>query len=88
MTGEPRRATVTARTDAECYRLDKKSFEHIIQSRPELAEVLAHILTTRNKQLMEIKTAPEPENPEQQKARLLASIRNFFRLDSSGPGRK
>lgn len=88
MTGEPRRATVTARTDAECYRLDKKSFEHIMQSRPELAEVFAHILTTRNKQLMEVKTAPEPENPEQQKARLLANIRKFFRLDSGGPSRK
>ena len=82
MTGEPRRATVTARTDAECYRLDKKSFEHIMQSRPELADLFAHILTERSKQLVAVQNNKPPENQEQQKARILASIRNFFGLDS------
>lgn len=88
MTGEPRRATVTARTDAECYRLDKKSFEHIMQSRPELAELFAHILTERNKQLVAVQNDKPPENHEQQKARILASIRHFFRLDNGDAGRK
>lgn len=81
MTGEPRRATVTARKDAECYRLDKKSFEHIMQSRPELAELFAHILTERNKQLVAVQNNKVPENHEQQKARILASIKKFFGLN-------
>lgn len=82
MTGEPRRATVTARTDAECYRLDKKGFEHIIQSRPELADFFAHILSERNRQLIAVQNDKTPENHEQQKARILASIRKFFGLDT------
>ncbi len=82
MTGEARRATVTARTDAECYRLDKPGFEHIVQSRPELAEVFAHILTERNQQLVAIQKNQAPENHDQQKARILASIKHFFHLDN------
>jgi small-conductance mechanosensitive channel/CRP-like cAMP-binding protein len=82
MTGEARRATVTARTDAECYRLDKKSFEHIVQSRPELADVFAHILTERNKQLVAVQNDSPSVNHEEQKARILASIKKFFRLDN------
>ena len=34
MTGEPRRATVVARTDVECYRLDKEGFESVMRARP------------------------------------------------------
>ncbi|MDI1300573.1 MAG: mechanosensitive ion channel family protein [bacterium] len=83
MTGEPRRATVSARTDAECYRIDKKSFEHIMQSRPELAEVFANILTERNRQLVAVQQEKQPVDQAQQHARLLASIRNFFRLENS-----
>jgi CRP-like cAMP-binding protein len=30
MTGEPRRATVIAKTDVECYRIDKDSFEKMV----------------------------------------------------------
>lgn len=82
MTGEPRRATVTARSDAECYRLDKKSFEHIMQSRPELADFFAHILAERNQQLIAVQHDKAPDNHEQQKAQILASIKKFFRLDN------
>lgn len=81
MTGEPRRATVTARTDAECYRIDKQSFEKIMQSRPELAEDFAQILTERDKQLVAVKQERIAVDHEQQQARLLASIRKFFRLE-------
>jgi small-conductance mechanosensitive channel/CRP-like cAMP-binding protein len=83
MTGEPRRATVTARTDAECYRIDKKSFEKIMQSRPELAEAFAQILTERDKQLVAVKQERISVDHAQQQARLLASIRKFFRLEHS-----
>jgi small-conductance mechanosensitive channel/CRP-like cAMP-binding protein len=81
MTGEPRRATVTARTDAECYRIDKSSFEGIMQSRPGLAEEFARILMERNRQLVAVAQEKQPADHAQQHARLLASIRRFFRLD-------
>ncbi|MDP2229163.1 MAG: mechanosensitive ion channel family protein [Moraxellaceae bacterium] len=82
MTGEPRRATVTARTDAECYRLEKSAFERIIHSRPELAEEFAHMLTERNQQLVVVQQGTSAQSPAQQKAQLLANIRKFFRLDN------
>lgn len=81
MTGQPRRATVSAHTDAECYRIDKKYFEQIMQSRPELAEDFALVLTERNKQLVEVQNTKTPIDHDQQHANLLASIKNFFRLE-------
>lgn len=83
MTGEPRRATVTARSDAECYRIDKTSFEHIMQSRPELAEEFAHTLMERNQQLVAVQQQKQPMNHAQQREKILASIRKFFRLELS-----
>lgn len=82
MTGEPRRTTVTARTDSACYRIDKKNFESIIRSRPELAEVLATTIAERNNQLeaLQQQNSQKATNNEQHKQRLLDSIRQFFRL--------
>ncbi len=83
MTGEPRRATVTAHSDAECYRIDKKNFEYIMQSRPELADAFAAILTERNRQLVAVQQEVQPVDHEHQKEKLLASIRKFFRLENA-----
>jgi small-conductance mechanosensitive channel/CRP-like cAMP-binding protein len=82
MTGAPRRATVTARTDAECYRIDKASFEGIMQSRPELAEQFANILMERNKELVAVQQEEAPMDHAQQRDRILSGIRRFFRLDN------
>jgi small-conductance mechanosensitive channel/CRP-like cAMP-binding protein len=80
MTGEPRRATVTARTDAECYRIDKANFQGIMQARPELAEQFANILTERNKGLVAVQNEAGQVDHQQQRDRILASIRRFFLL--------
>ncbi len=80
MTGEPRRATVIARTEVECYRIDKTNFEHIMHSRPELAEEFARILAERSQQLMAVQQGANSH--EQHQARILDGIRRFFRLDS------
>ena len=45
--GQPRVATVVAVDDALCYRLDKRGFDAIIRSRPQLAETFATILAER-----------------------------------------
>ncbi len=79
MTGEPRRATVIAKTDVECYRIDKDSFEQIIHSRPELAVEFAHILSERNMQLVAVQQGIA-ENHDQHQARILDGIKRFFRL--------
>lgn len=47
MTGEPRTATVTAKTDVECYCLDKMDFRDLLVSRPDVAEQISLVLTQR-----------------------------------------
>ena len=47
MTGEPRRASVGARTDVVCYRLDKSGFDAILRARPELADGFAKVVARR-----------------------------------------
>jgi small-conductance mechanosensitive channel/CRP-like cAMP-binding protein len=51
MTGEPRLASVIAKTDVESYRLDKDSFHGVLHSRPGLAEEISHILAKRRTDL-------------------------------------
>lgn len=80
MTGEPRRATVTARTDAECYRIDKRNFRGIIQSRPEMAEKFAAILSERNKSLVAMQNEVDSTSTKVQQDRILDNIRRFFAL--------
>ncbi|MDO8328935.1 MAG: mechanosensitive ion channel family protein [Fluviicoccus sp.] len=79
MTGEPRRATVIARSDVECYRIDKPSFELIMHTRPELAEEFARILAERSVQLVAVKQ--DSSGHEQHQAKILDGIRRFFRLE-------
>ena len=84
MTGEPRRATVIAKTDAECYRLDKAGFEDIIRSRPEIAEQMSHILATRGQQLEAARDQLKAQTSEGEHAQrrddILARMRSFFGL--------
>jgi len=51
LTGEPRQATVIARTGAQCYRLDKAAFQQVLLERPLLAERMARILAERQSKL-------------------------------------
>jgi small-conductance mechanosensitive channel/CRP-like cAMP-binding protein len=84
MTGAPRVATVVAKSDVECYRLDKSGFEDIIRARPELAESMGHILATRMQQIDELQTQYHREQTaaehEQNRAALVGRIREFFGL--------
>jgi small-conductance mechanosensitive channel/CRP-like cAMP-binding protein len=78
LTGAPRVATITARTDAMCYRLDKELFAKILHDRPSLASEFAAILSERAKGLAALKVGAVPQQAEH--ATYLASIRRFFRL--------
>ena len=47
MTGESRAATVVAKTDVECYIVDKEAFQEILEEKPELAGIISDILSRR-----------------------------------------
>ncbi len=83
LTGEPRTATVIAKTNAVCWRIDKQTFSQVIQSRPEMAESLSKTLTKRKNQLDELRTRflNEPPPPKRQEADMLSRIRAFFNLE-------
>ncbi|MGZ3440696.1 MAG: cyclic nucleotide-binding domain-containing protein, partial [Polyangia bacterium] len=47
MTGEPRKATVVARADAECYVIDRALFQQILRNNAKLAEEIGKLLSER-----------------------------------------
>ena len=82
LTGEPRRATVGARTDVTCYRLDKSGFEQIIRARPDVADAISHVLVTRESELEALRVLGAARNaPPAPHADIHARIRAFFGLD-------
>lgn len=84
MTGEPRTATVIARSDVECYRLDKASFADIIQLRPALAEEISHVMAGRRGGLDSARQALDAQahtaHAAQRESEMLRKIRRFFHL--------
>ena len=84
MTGAPRQASVIARTDVECYRLDKEAFEDIMLARPGIAEEIAQILVERREQLDHALQNLDVENRHKeihhQHNEVLGTVRKFFGL--------
>jgi CRP-like cAMP-binding protein len=84
MTGEPRTATVTAKTDAECYRLDKSTFEHVLLARPEIAHDLSETLAKRRAELIAIRDGLDEHAQKAYQAgerdRIRDAIKAFFGL--------
>ncbi len=84
LTGEDRRATIIAKTDVVCYRLDQATVEEVIRSRPEIAEAIAEILTRREAEMDSFRHqfmgAAEDDQGSQPKAGILAKIREFVGL--------
>lgn len=81
MTGEPRRATVTAHSDLECYRLDKTGFEKVLRSRPDIASEISRVLVQREGELSWRRDAAEA-NGRGRHDDVLARIRGFFGLEA------
>src|SRR5437588_1490119 len=80
LTGEARSATVLARTDVECYRLDVKSFQTLLLRRPAIAESMSQVIASRRPELEKVReifsAQPGPAPVEQ--ADILTRIRRFF----------
>jgi CRP-like cAMP-binding protein len=79
MTGAPRSATVGARTDVICYRLDKEGFQSIINARPDVAQAMSVVLADRQTDLRGRDDGRESPAP-QHHAAILERIRDFFGL--------
>lgn len=81
--GEQRQATVVAKTDVECYRLDRASVQGLLLSRPHIAEQVSKIAGTRRTTL--VQTQQELASAERTaeaalNVDLLSRIRRFFGL--------
>jgi len=83
LAGESRNATVMAKTDVECYRLDRSSFQALLLARPELADEVSKVIAARKPELdtaraeaaVAMANPPEPAQPA-----LLERIQKFFGL--------
>ena len=85
MTGEARSATVTARTDVVCYRLDKEGFGQIIRGRPDIAEAISRVLAKRQSQLQDRRTSAELSALQPRQDHILGRVRAFFGLEETIP---
>ena len=83
VTGEPRSATCSARSDVLCYVIDHDALRTLLAERPQLAEHLSSLLAARQAALEkkggELSARAAAATAEHKK-RLLARIRNFFDL--------
>lgn len=85
MTGEPRRATVLARSDIECYRLDKEGFERILRSRPDIANEISRVLASRETELeIAVVAGADGRAAGSSHEAILERIRDFFGLEHAG----
>lgn len=83
LTGEPRAATIIAKTDTECYRLDKPGFAEIIRDRPAIAEEVSNILAARlqrNLQTLEQDRQGGENETATLRSAIVGKIRAFFNL--------
>lgn len=84
MTGAPRVASVVAKTDVECYRLDKDAFEEVLLARPAIADEVAHVLVTRRAELDSVLHNLDEETLHKEidhrHNEVLATVKRFFGL--------
>ena len=83
MTGEPRAATCLAATDVMSFELDHATFQHLLTTRPAVADHMSSLLATRQShiekkggELSALAAAQTAENT----SHLLQRIRSFFEL--------
>jgi len=84
MTGAPRSASVVAKTDVECYRLDKEMFEEILRERPSIAVEISQVLAVRKAEqdslIQGMGAESAPRDATQHSGEILATIKHFFGL--------
>jgi CRP-like cAMP-binding protein len=82
--GDVRQATVVAKTDVECYRLDRAAVQSLLLSRPHIAEHVSRVVGSRRSsidQAQEEYAATASSTPAEREVDLLVRIRRFFGLE-------
>ena len=74
------RATVSAKSDVDCYRLDKEGFRAILAARPDFARDISAVLVDRNNDLLAKQNAAAHEVRAQSHTDLVGQIKSFFAI--------
>ena len=82
LTGDARAATVVAKTDVECYRLDRASFQELLAGKPQIAEEIKKVMGGRRGDLETARQAFVPAPVADAEVRLVSKIRRFFGMNS------
>jgi small-conductance mechanosensitive channel/CRP-like cAMP-binding protein len=85
LSGDARSATVVAKTDVECYRLDRASFQELLSARPEIVEQVARIVDARKPELehaREAYAAVKADDGGDARSGLVSRIRGLLGLRS------
>ncbi|HXX68248.1 MAG TPA: mechanosensitive ion channel family protein [Polyangiaceae bacterium] len=80
LTGEPRSATVRAKTLCEVVVVDHSAFHDVLASHPEVVDRMGALLASRQAQLEAATAARGSQAPEERSRRLISQIREFFKL--------
>lgn len=81
LTGEPRSATVRAKSLCEVVVVDHSAFHDVLASHPEVVERMGALLASRQAQLDAASTVRgRSQAPEERSRRLISQIREFFKL--------
>jgi len=82
LTGEPRTASCTARTEVTCYVIDRAAFEGVLAERPDIAEHLSAALAARQTALEAqregLSAAAHARREADQRSHLRTRIRELF----------
>ena len=79
LTGEPRSATVRAKSDARVLVVEREGFDGLFRSNPSIAETISRTLAKRQSELRERREqAPTQEATDRISRRVLASMRTIF----------
>ncbi|HEY9530930.1 MAG TPA: mechanosensitive ion channel family protein [Burkholderiales bacterium] len=84
LSGDARSATVVAKTDVECYRLDRASFQELLAARPEVVDEVARIVGARKPGLEQVRETyaelKADKGNGEERATLVSRIRGFLGL--------
>jgi CRP-like cAMP-binding protein len=79
ISGEARTATVVAKTDVECYRLDRASFQELLLGRAEISEEIKRVMGGRRGDLERVREAFADAPPvAEAEVRMMSRIRRFL----------
>ena len=83
LTGDSRAATVVAKTDVECYRLDRASFQELLAGKPQIAEEIRKVMGGRRGDLESARQAFDVAAPvAEAEVRLVSKIRRLLGMGS------